>query len=137
MREIEGWLQIDGQFWDVVVVSIKESGNILYSDNTGRTSSVGARMTLDPLGTFIGHTIVVKRRGDNVKAYDQLCEYIRKPRYNGVKVKAVDGQTTIEYDAYLSSYERAVDRIDNEKKVVRWKEMSINLIPMEAQILPL
>lgn len=137
MNKIENWLQIDGKFWDVTVVSIKESGNILYSDKTGRTTAKGARMTLDPLGTFIGHTIVVERHGSNVKAYDDLCEYIRKPRYDGMKVKAVDGQTTIDYEAYASTYEREVERIDADNKKVYWKEMSINLVPMEAQIVPL
>lgn len=137
MNNIEKWLQIDGKFWDVTVVSIKESGNILYSDKTGRTTSIGAKMTLDPLGTFIGHNIVVKRKGDNLKAYDDLCEYIRKPRYDGVRVKAVDGQTTIDYQAYSSSYEREVERIDDNNEKVYWKEMTINLIPMEAQIVPL
>ena len=136
MNNIENWLQIDGKFWDVMVVSIKESGNILYSDKTGRTTAKG-RMTLDPLGTFIGHTIVVKSHGNNVKAYDDLCEYIRKPRYDGMKVKAVDGQKTIDYEAYVSNYEREVKRIDDNNKVVYWKEMTINLMPMEAQIVPL
>lgn len=137
MQNMEKWLQIDGKFWDVIVVNIKESGNILYSANTGRTTSVGARMTLDPLGTFIGHTITVKRHGDNLKAYDDLCEYVRKPRYDGMKVKAVDGQTTLDYEAYVSTYEREVQRIDDQNQKVYWKEMSINLVPMEAQILPL
>ncbi len=137
MNKIENWLQIDGKFWDVTVVSIKESGSILYSDKTGRTTAKGARMTLDPLGTFIGHTIVVERHGSNVKAYDDLCEYIRKPRYDGMKVKAVDGQYTIDYEAYASTYEREIERIDDDNKKVYWKEMSINLVPMEAQIVPL
>lgn len=134
---IKNWLEIDGKTWDVVVLSIKESGNILYSSNTGRTTSVGARMSLDPLGTFIGHTIKVKRRHNNVKAYDDLCEYIRKPRYNGVKLKAVDNQTTLDYDAYVSNYERDVESIDERGRVVHWKEMTLNFVPMEAQILPL
>jgi hypothetical protein len=136
MNEIENWLQIDGIFWDVEVLSIKETGNILYSKNTGRTMSIGARMTLDPLGCFIGHKIVVKRKNNNLKAYDDLCNYIRQPRYDGVRVKAVDNQTTIDYDAYISGYERECQRIDNENKKVYWKEMEINLVPMEAQILP-
>ncbi|MBR5823638.1 MAG: hypothetical protein IKY67_05815 [Paludibacteraceae bacterium] len=131
------WLQIDGRPYDVSVLSIKESASILYSDKTGRTMSVGARMTLDPLGTFIGHTIKVKRKGNNVAEYDRLYNYIIKPRFNGIRVKAVHDQTTIDYDAYISSAEREIQRIDDVGKVVYWKEMDINIVPMEAQILPI
>jgi hypothetical protein len=134
---IGDWLQIDGRAYDVSVLSIRESATILYSDNTGRTISAGARMTLDPLGTFIGHRITVKRKGENVKEYDRLYNYITKPRYDGMRVKAVHDQTTIDYDAYVSTAEREVQRIDDAGKKVYWKEMEINIVPMEAQVLPL
>lgn len=134
---IGDWLQIDGRAYDVSVLSIRESATILYSDNTGRTISAGARMTLDPLGTFIGHRITVKRKGENVKEYDLLYNYITKPRYDGMRVKAVHDQTTIDYDAYVSTAEREVQRIDDAGKKVYWKEMEINIVPMEAQVLPL
>jgi hypothetical protein len=133
---IGDWLQIDGKTYDVLVLSIKETANILYSENTGRTMSVGARMTLDPLGTFIGHRIKVKRNPKNVKEYDALYNYVILPRYDGIRVKAVHDQTTIDYDAYVSAAEREVERIDNLGKIVYWKEMEINIVPMEAQVLP-
>lgn len=133
---IGDWLQIDGKTYDVSVLSIKESANILYSENTGRTMSIGARMTLDPLGTFIGHKIVVKRKGENVKEYDRLYNDVIRPRYDGMTVKAVHDQTTINYDAYVSAAEREVQKIDDVGKAVYWKEMEINIVPMEAQVLP-
>jgi hypothetical protein len=133
---IGDWLQIDGKAYDVSILSIRETANILYSENTGRTMSVGARMTLDPLGTFIGHRITIKRNSKNLKDYDRLYNYVIKPRYDGIKVKAVHDQTTIEYDAYVSVAEREVERIDNVGKAVYWTEMEIDIVPMEAQVLP-
>ena len=133
---IKNWLEIDGQVFDVIVTEIVESATILYSDNTGRTISKGARMTLDPLGTFFNHKIKVMRNKDNVWAYDMLFNYITRPRYGGMHVKAVHNQTTIEYDAYISSAERQIQKIDDKNKMVYWKEMEINIIAMEAQILP-
>lgn len=130
------WLQIDGKSYNVSVLSIKESASILYSENTGRTMSIGARMTLDPLGTFIGHKIVVARKGQNTREYDNLYNYLIQPRYDGIRVKAVHNQSTIDYDAYVSAVEREVQRIDGAGKVVYWKEMDINIVPMEAQVLP-
>ena len=55
------YVKIDGTAYDVLVINIEESFNILYSENTGRTISTGAKMTLDPLGTFIGHNVTFKR----------------------------------------------------------------------------
>lgn len=132
---ITNWLEIDGIIFNVTVTSIKESATILYSDNTGRTLSQGARMTLDPLGTFFNHSITVKRKGDNLDDYDQLYDYITKPRVSGIHVKAVHDQTTIEYDAYISSAEREVQKIDDNKKKVYWKEMTLNIVAMEAQVI--
>lgn len=133
---IDNWLQIGGKHYDVTVLSIRESANILYTENSGRTMSRGARMTLDPLGTFIGHKIKVKRKTDNLADFDRLYNDITKPRYDGIKVKAVHDQTTIEYDAYISTAEREVERIDDKGKAVYWKEIDINIVPMEAQVLP-
>lgn len=130
-------LEIDGVSYDVRVISIKESASVLYSDNTGRTASVGARMSLDPLGTFYNHEIVVKRKGNNVKAYDDLFDHVTRPIYDGFHIKAVHNQTTIEYDAYISSAEREVQYIDEKKNVTYWKEMTLKIVAMEAQVLPL
>ena len=133
---IGNWFQINGKTYDVKVISIVESANILYSDKTGRTMSVGARMVLDPLGTFIGHNVTVMRDGSNLADYDRLYNELIKPRYDGMMVKVVHDQTTIEYEAYVSAAEREIERIDGLGKKVYWKEMKINIVPMEAWILP-
>lgn len=130
------WLTIDGVWYDVVVTEISENASILYSSNTGRTVAIGAPMVLDPLGTFIGHNITVKPKKSNPAAFDALFEKLIQPIYDGVYVKAVHGQKTISYQAYVSAAERAVKRIDDEKNIVYWQEMSINIVPMEAQITP-
>lgn len=136
MPNIGNWFTIDRVPWNVTVVSISETANILYSENTGRTMSEGARMTLDPLGTFIGHKVVVKRKGDDFNSFDKLFEYLCLPRFDGMHVKIVDGQSTIEYDAYISTVTREVERIDDRGGKVFWKEMELNIVPMEAQIKP-
>lgn len=133
---IGNWFQINGNTYDVKVISIVESANILYSDKTGRTMSAGARMVLDPLGTFIGHNVTVMRDGSNLADYDRLYNELIKPRYDGMMVKVVHDQTTIEYEAYVSAAEREIERIDDLGKKVYWKEMKINIVPMEAWILP-
>lgn len=134
---LSDWFQIDYNSYDVMVTSITETATVLYSDNTGRTISQGARMTLDPLGTFIGHKVTVRRKKDNLEEYDNLYNYVVQPRYDGVHVKIVHDQSTIEYDAYISTAERELQRIDEAGNKVYWKEMTLNIVPMEAQVLPL
>lgn len=128
--------KIDGVEYNVLITELSENFNILYSDNTGRTMSRAAKMTLDPLGTFYGHKIKIKRRQGYEAEYDALYNYISKPRYNGIPVEIVHNQTTISYDAYISSGERAIKRIDRKTGKVYWDELSLNIVPMEAQVLP-
>ena len=130
------WLKIGGKEWNVNVLSISENFTILYTENTGRTISVGARMTLDPLGTFFGHKVTVGRRKDDFDEFDELFDFISKPRFDGVEIEIVHGQKTISYDAYISSGERKVKRIDNKNKKVYYDTFEIEIIPMEAQLIP-
>lgn len=129
--------KIGGKEYNVLITELSENFNILYSENTGRTMSQGAKMTLDPLGTFYGHKIKIKRRQGYEAEYDALYNYISKPRYNGIPVEIVHNQTTISYDAYISSGERAIKRIDRKTGKVYWDELSLNIVPMKAQVLPL
>jgi hypothetical protein len=99
--------------------------------------SIGARMVLDPLGTFYGHKITVARRKGEINEFDKLFDYISKPRYDGMFVEAVHGQDTISYDAYVSNGERTVKRIDEKECVVYYDAFDINIVPMEAQVLPI
>ncbi len=130
------YVKIGGKAYDVLVIELSENFNILYSENTGRTISTGARMTLDPLGTFIGHKITFKRKQGREAEYDKLFDYVSKPRYDGIPVEIVHNQTTISYDAYISQGERALKKIDVNSGVVYWDTFSVNIIPMEAQIVP-
>mgnify|MGYP006991654771 CR=1 FL=1 len=129
------YFKIDGQSYDVVVTAIEETFNILYSENTGRTMATGAKMILDPLGVFFGHKVVVKRRNGHEAEFDALYDYVSRPRYTGVFVEIVHNQTTIRYEAYVSTGTRALKNITKED-VVKWGELSLNIVPMEAQVLP-
>lgn len=127
---------IDGENFDVIVTSIEESFSILYTDNTGRTTSKGARMTLDPLGTFFSHKVTFRRSKENYEAFDRLYNLLTIPRYNGFPIEIVHNQTTIKYDAYVSQGARKLQRIIQSIRKVMWGELSVNFIPMEAQVLP-
>ena len=65
-----------------------------------------------------------------------LFDYVSKPRYDGIPVEIVHNQKTISYDAYVSQGERTLKQIDEKTGRVFWGEFSVNIIPMEAQVLP-
>ena len=129
-------VKIDGKEYNVLVTEISENFNILYSENTGRTMSQGARMTLDPLGVFFGHKVTFKRKQGFEAEYDSLFDLVSTPRYDGIPVEIVHNQTVLKYDAYISNGERAVKKIDPKTNMVYWGEFSLNIVPMEAQVLP-
>ena len=130
------YVKIGGKTYDVLVTELSENFNILYTENTGRTMAVGARMTLDPLGTFFGHKVTFSRKRGHEPDFDALFDYLSRPRYDGVPVQIVHNQSTISYDAYVSSGERALKRIDAKTNKVFWDVFSVNFVPMEAQVLP-
>lgn len=130
------YLKIGGISFDVTITEIEENFNILYGSNTGRTLSKGARMVLDPLGTFYGHKIIVKRKQGKEAEFDRLFMLVSKPRTDGILVEAVHNQSTIQYDAYVSNGTRKIKRIDTQNNRVYWDSLSINIVPMEAQVLP-
>lgn len=127
---------IDGVKYDVIVKNISESFTILYTDNTGRTIAPGAPLTLDPLGTFFSHKVVFKRSKENFKDFDNLYNFFTVPRYQGFPIEIVHNQETIKYTAYVSNGERALQRISRDFLKVFWGELSVNFIPIKAQVLP-
>lgn len=135
---IKDWIEIDGYVFNVFVTEITETAKIEYSDKSGKTISKNSRVALVPLGTAYSHQIKVIPKGKDLKDFDFLFDYITKPVNNGFHIKAVHGQRTIEYDGYINaSVSRKVKFLDTENKKVYWKEITINITPMEMQVLPL
>lgn len=130
------FVKIGNKVYDAFVTELSENFNILYSENTGRTLASGARMTLDPIGTFFGHKVTLQCKQGKEAEYDELYDYVSQPRYDGIPVEIVHNQTILKYDAYISSGERAVKRIDPKTGKVYWDAISINIVPMEAQVVP-
>lgn len=130
------YFKINGRDFGVLVIDITETFNILYSENSGRTIADGAPMVLDPLGTFYGHKIKVKKKQGYEREYDELFEIISKPRYDGLLVEAAHNQKTISYRAYISNGSRSVLKINQRTRNTNWGEMELNIVPMKAQVLP-
>lgn len=130
------WVRLGDKTYHTIVKGVTEGFTILYSSNTGRTESAGARMVLDPLGTFITHTVTFVRVDGHEEEYDELYEYTLQPRYDGIEVELPHNQGTITYKAYISQGSRDLKRIDEKTGKVYWGEFSVDVVPMEAQVMP-
>lgn len=129
------YCKIGGIVYDVVVTEIEESFTILYTENTGRTMSAGARMTLDPLGTFFTHKVTFKRSKENFEEFDRLYDFLTTPRFDGFPVEIVHNQKTLSYDAYVSQGNRKLQRISKALQKVFWGSITVDFVPMEAQVI--
>lgn len=127
---------IDGKSYDVIVTAIEESFSILYTENTGRT--LEGAMVLDPIGTFFNYKVTFARKAGFEKQYDDLFDLFSKPRYDGIEINIVHNQALWDkpFDAYVSQGSRAVKRIDEKTGKVYWDSFSVNIIPVEAQVIP-
>ena len=130
------YVEIDGKPYDVIVSSIQRSPEIRQSENAGATLAEGAEETLDPLGTFITYIVSFTRKQGKEIEFDNLWETLIKPRYDGVWVNIVYNQTKLKYKARLEISPQAVDKIDKRTGKVYWGEISVNIVPTKAQVLP-
>lgn len=126
-------IQINGKTYkNVSVVSISESYEILYSEDTGRTVASGGRMFLSPIGTWFNHTVTFKCKSGYEAEFDELYTYLYQPRDYGIPIKIAHNQTMIEYEAYVSKGNRDLKKVRDE--YYRWGDFQVNFIAMEAYI---
>jgi hypothetical protein len=130
------WFKINGKAYNVIVTSLEENFNILYSENTGRTLAQGAPMILDALGTFFGHTVEVRRIAGKEEEFDELYRLVSRPINDGFDIDIVHCQDVANYMGYISNGKRGLKRIDNNTGKVYWDALTLNIIPMKAQVTP-
>lgn len=131
------YVKIGGKSYDVIVTDIERNFEILQSSNAGETLAPGARETLDPLGTKIGHRITFKRKPGYEKEFDDLWDFVIQPRFDGVWVDIVYNQDTLNYEAKFTSGTQQLKKIDPVTKRVYWGELVLDIVPIEAQVKPI
>lgn len=130
------WFKINGKAYNVLVTKLEENFNVLYGENTGRTLADGAPMVLDAIGTFFGHTVEVRRISGYEAEFDELYRLVSRPINDGFDIDIVHCQDIANYKGYISNGKRGLKRIDQKTKKVYWDALSLNIIPMKAQVIP-
>ena len=130
------WFKINGKAYNVIVANLEENFNVLYSQNTGRTLARGAPMVLDALGTFFGHVVTVQRKAGFEAEFDELYRLVSRPINEGFDIDIVHCQDIVNYKGYISNGKRGLKRIDPNTNKVYWDALSLNIVPMKAQVIP-
>ena len=129
------YIKLNGRTFDadVAISAYERNFNVVDGQNAGRTMS--GLMTRDIIGTYIGHTLTVFRRGDNYAGLDAFWNYLIEHSVDdSVLLEAADGQTTISYQAYYTGGTQALDHVAGGLNY--WAEISVNFIPIDAQKRP-
>lgn len=132
---VGSYIKINGILFDadVAISKYNRNFNVLDGDNAGRVMT--GRMVRDVIGTYIGHKVTVFRRGDNWQGLDAFWDYLVAHSVDGsVLLEAADGQTTLSYEAYYTSASQDLEKEDGG--VNYWGEVTVNFIPMDAQVKP-
>ena len=135
------YFKVNGRDYNVNVISIEENFNILSSENSGRTLGDGYPIVFDALGTFYGHKVTIAKENGFENEYDELFDLISAPRKikkesDALEFDIAHNQETIKYRAYVSNGSRSLKRIDIKNKKVYWDKLTINIIPIRAQVVP-
>lgn len=136
------YFKINGKAYDVLVIDLEENFDILYSENSGRTLAVGSPIALSPLGTFFGHKVTIRRKTGFEEQYDELYDLISKPRAvinpetDGLLFEIAHNQDVISYRGYVSNGGRKLSSINRVTNKVYWGELTLNIVPIIAQVMP-
>ena len=119
---------IDGRYFNVFIPEggIKRSFSVADSDKAGRVLT--GRMMRDIIGTFYNYTIELSTNQLSRQEYDELYEILSSPEdYHSITVPYA--QSTLTFDAYVTSGEDVADKIDSSG--TKWSGLSVNFIMME------
>lgn len=125
-------VKIDGRSFDVLVVGIQETFNVVEGENSG-TSLFRDRKIRDMKGIKIGHNITFSPDHDP-EAFDELVEYLFGSLREYVTIEAVHGQKTISYEAEYHTGSQDVTYIDDRREFVGWSNLTVSFVPMECQV---
>lgn len=129
------YIKLNGQSFDadVAISAYARNFNVVDGSNAGRTMS--GLMTRDIIGTYIGHTITVFRRGNNYAGLDAFWDYLVAHSVDdSVLLEAADGQTAITYQAYYTGGTQTLDYVSGG--VNYWGEISVSFVPIDARVKP-
>lgn len=129
------YCKINGISFDttVAISDYDEYLNVLDGENVGRTKGNG-RMIRDVIGAYIGHKVTFFSNGNNAN-FDALWEYLKVHSVDdSVTLEAVDGQTSLVYEAYYTALDHKLRNVENG--VNHWDSIEVNFIPIAPQIVP-
>lgn len=122
-------ITVDGIDYDVIESGITRSFKVLDDENTGRLLNGGMYRSL--IGTYYNYTWQIEPR--SVQDYDAIYETLSAP-VESHTITVPYGQTTKTFEAYVTSGEDTLERIENG--TAYWSGMTIQFVAMEPNRTP-
>lgn len=123
---------IDGRYFDIFIPQdgIKRSAQILDSSETERKMDGSLHRSI--IGTYYNYTIDIRTDNLSTEEYDELFDLISQPEVSH-EITVPYGQTSKTFNAYISSVEDSLKRIENGK--CYWAGMQLKFIAIDPAIL--
>lgn len=121
---------IDGNTYDVEIVSLKRKFNILDGDKAGRASD--GSMMRNIIGTYYNYSMQLNTDRLSRSQYDELYEILSAPQDSHTVVLPY-GRGTITQQMYVTGGEDDL-RIDDEGNI--WDNLSIEFVAMTPKRKP-
>lgn len=124
--------KIDGRAYDVRIMSLKRSFEVLDGENTGRTISDGT-MYRDVIGTYYNYELEIDTSKLSRSEYDELWQIVSSPD-DSHRVTLPYGQGSYTQQMYISSGDDKLDLIENG--ISHWSGMKLKFVAMKAARTP-
>lgn len=121
---------IDGNTYDVEIVSLKRKFNILDGDKAGRASD--GSMMRNIIGTYYNYSMQLNTDRLSRSQYDELYEILSAPQDSHTVILPY-GRGTITQQMYVTGGEDDL-RIDDEGNI--WDNLSIEFVAMTPKRKP-
>ena len=123
--------RMDGNLYNVRVLSLKRNFSIEEKGKTGRTQD--GQMFRDLFGTYYHYTMKIAEQNGDRAALDAFWEAISQPKISHI-CSFPYGQHTLTQRMYVTGGEQELKRMGKDGNV--WGEMTVHFLGVEPEVTP-
>lgn len=122
--------RMDGQPYNVNVMSLTRKFSVMDSDKSGRT--LNGAMHREIIGTYYNYTMVVREKNGDAEALEAFWEAVSDPTKESHVCEFPYGQFWLTQKMYVTSGDQALKKMEPDRN--HWGELSLNFIAMEPEV---
>ena len=129
---VQNVVEIDGKYYNARIPEggIKRSFQVLDDEDAGRVRA--GDMHRSVIGTYYNYTIEFDTDGMDLEEYDRMYEVVSAPVDSHI-ITVPYGQDILTFEAYITSGEDFVKRINRRTGERSWKGLTLAFVAMRPQ----